>query len=117
MPKKFTPNNILKNIPLASNAEVFETLAQAKGFTVERITSRGQTTPVGQWLVQAQDEWVIVLKGQGRLRFKGRSGNVTLKPGEHVFIPAGKAHRVEWTSPRANTIWLAVFGAHTADGE
>jgi cupin 2 domain-containing protein len=108
MAKKLMTGNIFKNIPAAKDAEVFETLARGKNFRVERITSRGQTTPAGEWLVQAQDEWVIVLKGEGRLKFKGGSSIVTLKPGEHVFIPANTAHRVEWTSPREKTIWLAV---------
>jgi len=108
MTRKLMTGNIFKDIPAVKDAEVFETLARGKGFRVERIISRGQTTPVGEWLVQAHDEWVIVLKGEGRLKFKGGSSIVTLKPGEHVFIPAGKAHRVEWTSPRANTVWLAV---------
>lgn len=108
MTKKLMTGNIFKNIPAVKDAEVFETLARGKNFRVERITSRGQTTPAGEWLVQPHDEWVIVLAGEGRLTFRTRAREVALKPGEYIFIPANTAHRVAWTSPRKKTIWLAV---------
>ena len=34
-------------------------------------------------------------------------GNVT--PGSYVNIAAHKKHRVDWTDPAQETIWLAVF--------
>ncbi len=84
--------------------------ALSPNFKIERIISRGHATPEAQWLKQAHDEWVMVEKGEGRLRFKGSARLITLKAGEYVFIPANTSHRVEWTSPRKETAWLAVHG-------
>ena len=33
---------------------------------------------------------------------------VEMGPGDYVNIPAHKRHRVEWTTPDAPTVWLAV---------
>ncbi|MHB8901737.1 MAG: cupin domain-containing protein [Thermoguttaceae bacterium] len=41
--------------------------------------------------------------------FAGEGEPRLLGAGDHVRIPAGKRHRVEWTSPREPTVWLAVF--------
>lgn len=100
--------NINIDIPDPEAVEIFETLAANKQFKVERIVSRGHCTPEGEWLDQAHDEWVLVIRGQGRLAFKGNTPAMTLKPGDYVFIPAHTLHRVEWTSPRTKTVWLAV---------
>ncbi len=32
-----------------------------------------------------------------------------LRPGDCINIPAHQRHRVEWTDPRQDTIWLAVL--------
>ena len=89
-------------------SERFETLFRSKNVKVERIVSRGDATPKGKWLRGRRGEWVMVLGGRAKLRFKAGNGIVTMKPGDHLFIPAGTAHRVEWTLPRKNTVWLAV---------
>jgi cupin 2 domain-containing protein len=34
---------------------------------------------------------------------------IHLKPVDHVTFPAHRRHRVEWTSPKEPTLWLAVF--------
>jgi len=47
-----------------------------------------------------------VLSGAAKLRFEDETGEV--KPGDHIYIPAHKRHRVEWTTPDEATIWLAV---------
>ena len=88
--------------------ERFETLFRSKRVKVERITSHGHVTPKGKWLRGRKDEWVILLKGRARLRFKAANRLVSLKTGEHLFIPQGAAHRVEWTLSRKNTVWLAI---------
>ncbi|WP_029862751.1 cupin domain-containing protein, partial [Vibrio parahaemolyticus] len=50
----------------------------------------------------------LVLKGTGELTFE--SGVVTrLEAGDHVTIPAHTKHKVSWTDPTQETIWLAVF--------
>jgi len=50
---------------------------------------------------------VLLLAGAARLWVDG-SGELGLAPGDHVMIPAGVAHRVTWTPPDADTVWLAV---------
>jgi cupin 2 domain-containing protein len=66
-----------KNLP---NREVFESLLESDNYLIERIISRGQTTPIGEWYDQSRDEWVILLQGEAKLAYEnGRS--IELKPG------------------------------------
>jgi cupin 2 domain-containing protein len=74
---------------------------------VERIVSAGQTTPAGEWLEQERDEWVVLLEGEVELVYEDGS-RLRLGPGDHVLIPAGERHRVEWTRADPPCIWLAV---------
>ncbi len=52
-------------------------------------------------------KFVVVLQGAARLRFD--DGEIELKPGSFLDIPAHKRHRVEWTTPDEPTIWLAIY--------
>jgi cupin 2 domain-containing protein len=82
-------------------------LHEADGVRVERIVSRGHVSPAGFWYDQTQDEWVVLLAGAAELSFAdGR--RVRLAPGDHVHLPAHERHRVEWTDPAQETVWLAV---------
>lgn len=101
-------SNIFSNIPEALPRELFETLLQTDVFTLERIVSKGHATPAGEWYDQARDEWVILLKGSAGLRIEGEAGVITLKPGDHVHLSAHLKHRVEWTAPAEETVWLAL---------
>ena len=49
----------------------------------------------------------MVLKGSAKVSFE--SGTIEMKPGDSINIRAHQKHRVEWTNPAENTIWLAVF--------
>jgi cupin 2 domain-containing protein len=90
-------------------AEFTETLA-GKGTTrIERIVSHGHHSPEGFWYDQDQDEWVTLLSGGARLRFERDEASIVLRPGDHLHIPAHVRHRVEWTDPDTDTVWLAVF--------
>ncbi|HEY3916990.1 MAG TPA: cupin domain-containing protein [Stellaceae bacterium] len=91
--------------------EQFRQLLAAPGLSIERIVSAGQATPEAEWLDQAQAEWVILLRGAARLRFESESSARKLKPGDYVAIPAHCRHRVDWTTPREPTVWLAVHYA------
>lgn len=106
--KKIRRGNIYSKIPAARDAEIFQPLLADKRVKIERIVSRGQRTPKGEWLKDACAEWVMVLKGAGTLRFQRGNGLMRLKAGDYVFIPAGTSHRVEQTSSRERTVWLAV---------
>jgi cupin 2 domain-containing protein len=95
--------------PHTDVAEFFETLIQRPGIRLERIVSRGQCSPEGFWYDQDETEWVMVLDGSARLRFETGNQLLTLEGGDWVEIPAHERHRVEWTDPNAETIWLAIF--------
>lgn len=100
--------NIFDLPALISTEEIFEPLLSAKNVTIERIISTGQTTPIGQWYDQDQDEWVILLQGEAELSYQDGS-SIKLKAGDYVFIEAHRQHRVEYTTKSPPCIWLAVF--------
>jgi cupin 2 domain-containing protein len=100
--------NIYAGIPDSLPEELFQILFENRRFRIERIVSRGQATPEGQWYDQDLDEWVILLQGAAGLRFEGEEPRVDLLPGDHVHIPAHTRHRVEWTTGHENTVWLAI---------
>ncbi len=52
---------------------------------------------------------MLVLQGEGELRFKEGNEIVRLTAGMYLNIPAHVQHRVEWTAEDQETIWLAVF--------
>ncbi|WP_257263159.1 cupin domain-containing protein [Endozoicomonas sp. ONNA2] len=100
-------NNLFEHIPEELPEELFETLQESRGVKIERIVSRGHTTPPGEWYDQAWDEWVVLLSGSAVLEFAGESP-VTLHAGDYLMLPFGYRHRVAWTDPDVDTIWLAV---------
>ena len=63
--------NIFSDIPKDLDQEAFEEIINSGNFRIERIMSRGHSTPPGQWYDQDQDEWVIVLAGSAALLFGG----------------------------------------------
>lgn len=75
---------------------------------IERIVSTGQATPPGEWLDQADDEWVALLAGRAGLRVEGEAETRVLAPGDWVLLRARQRHRVEWTDAVEPTVWLAV---------
>lgn len=99
--------NLLHGLPDAAQGEVFEALVTAGDVLVERIVSQGQASPPCFWYEQARAEWVLLLQGAARLAWED-GGEVSLQPGDHVLIAAGRRHRVAWTSPAEQTVWLAV---------
>ena len=64
--------------------------------------------PPGFWYDQEEDEFVLVVKGSAGLRFEGREDIVDLRAGDWFNIKAHVRHRVEWTAPAGETVWLAV---------
>ena len=100
--------NIFAGLPFAAAGEIFETIAGSADVRIERIVSRGQATPDGEWLAQEQDEWVLLLAGAAVLSFAGDPQAREMSAGDHLLIPAGCRHRVERTDPERETVWLAV---------
>ncbi|MEW6670631.1 MAG: cupin domain-containing protein [Thermodesulfobacteriota bacterium] len=102
------PENIFHQIPNDLPEELCEVIQRGEGVRIERIVSRGQSFPKGFWYDQEDHEWVLVLKGSATLLFEGRQDPVALEPGDYLNIPAHTRHRVEWTDPGQETVWLAV---------
>jgi hypothetical protein len=63
--------NLTANLPVAAPDEVFESLLETADVRLQRIVSAGQVTPVGEWLVQNWDEWVVLLMGGATLWIEG----------------------------------------------
>jgi cupin 2 domain-containing protein len=99
--------NLFDSVPEAISGELFSELARGDNVRIERIVSKGHTSPASGWHDQAENEWVIVLKGEATISFES-SEEVNLQPGTHLTVPAHKKHKVIWTSPDTETIWLAV---------
>lgn len=102
------PRNLLAEIPRELPAELVEELLRTPGARLQRIVSRGHRTPDGEWYDQAWDEWVVVLSGRATLRIEGEEDLVALGPGDSVLLRAHVRHRVEWTDPTSDTVWLAL---------
>jgi cupin 2 domain-containing protein len=110
--EKIEVKSLLHPIPNDIPEEIFETILQAGSFRVERIVSKGHSSPDDYWYDQKENEWVLVIKGRARLQFDDPAEIVELMPGDTVNIPAHKRHRVAWTDPDTETIWLTI---HYAD--
>ncbi len=100
--------NIFSDIPESLNDEFFQDIFKNESFRIERIVSKGHSSKKDFWYDQDKNEWVILLKGFAKLLFQDDTKPVTLKPGDWINIPAHKKHRVEWTDPDKETIWLAI---------
>lgn len=100
-------DNIFSNIPQNLPEELFETLLKNQNLHIERIVSCGQTTPDEHWYDQSQNEWVMVLQGAAKIKLDDGT-IIDLARGDYLNIPAHTRHRVEWTQPETETIWLAI---------
>lgn len=90
------------------NKEQFDQLFQAKNIRIERIVSKGQSSPETGWYDQEEHEWVLVLEGAGTLLFAEDNQQVTLRKGDYLHIPAHTRHKVIRTKPDELTVWLAM---------
>ena len=104
-----SPRNLFEKIPASLAEEQTDVLLEGDGVRVERVVSRGHASPPGFWYDQAEDEWVLLVAGAARLLLEGDEEPIELRPGDHLNIPAHRRHRVEWTDPDRDTLWLAVF--------
>jgi len=100
--------NIFSDIQKQAPDEVLETILQTGQFKIERIISHGHTTTEGEWYDQDRNEWVLVLKGNAGLLFEGDDKTINLRTGDYINIPAHQKHRVEWTDPEEETVWLTI---------
>lgn len=101
------PGNLFEELPSTGGGEVFEELLRAGGCRVLRIVSRGHTSPAAGWYDQDEGEWVALLRGAAVLSFAD-GGVLQLRPGDYLYLPPHTLHRVSWTDPQQDTVWLAV---------
>ena len=101
--------NIFTGTRKQAHEEILETIIQTHQFKIEKIISRGHATTEGEWYDQDKNEWVLVLKGNAGLRFEGYNEVLVMKPGDYINIRAHQKHRVEWTDPEEETVWLAIY--------
>jgi len=97
--------NLFASLPAGTSGEDTLTLFENPNIKITRVISLAYSSPAGFWYDQADDEWVIVLRGSGTLEFTDGE-IVELKVGDYLTIPRHVKHRVARTS--AETIWLAV---------
>ncbi|HYF08184.1 MAG TPA: cupin domain-containing protein [Acetobacteraceae bacterium] len=87
--------------------ETITELIASRGARVERIVSRGASSPPDFWYDQDMDEFVLVIEGEAVLGFADGTEQ-RLRAGDWAILPAHCRHRVAWTDPARETLWLAV---------
>ena len=99
--------DLFESLPEDISDEIFSELVRGDNIKIERIVSKGHASPASGWYDQAENEWVAVLKGAAKIVFE--NGNeVHLIAGSQLTIPAHTKHKVTWTTPDTETIWLAI---------
>jgi len=104
--------NIFSAIPENLPEELENLLASGGHFRFKRIVSRGHSSARNHWYDQDETEWVLLLSGSARLEFEN-SRFVAMTPGDHLTIPPHCRHRVAWTTPDDDTVWLALYFSGT----
>ncbi|HEY9035654.1 MAG TPA: cupin domain-containing protein [Pseudomonadales bacterium] len=99
--------NVLESLPETLDEELFTEIIRGENVKIERIVSKGHASPASGWYDQDCHEWVVVLKGAATLSF-ANGDDVQLRPGSHLNIPAHTRHKVAWTTPDTETVWLAI---------
>jgi cupin 2 domain-containing protein len=100
--------NLFADLPAASSGEDVLPLFENANVKITRIVSHGYSSPAGFWYDQADDEWVIVLRGSATVEFA--SGElVEMAEGDCLTIARRVKHRVARTSEQ--TIWLTVHAS------
>lgn len=101
--------NLFAGIPSDLPDELLEVLMQRPGMRIERIVSRGHRSPDDFWYDQDEREWVLLVSGRARLQLEGQTDLIELTAGDYLEIPAHLKHRLQWTDPDHDTVWLAFF--------
>ena len=106
---------LFAGLPVRLDAEACDTLLEGGAFRLLRIVSTGQATPPGEWYDQAEDEWVVLLRGAAGLQIADEPSERRLAAGDWLLLPAGCRHRVTWTDSGEPTVWLALHHAPGGD--
>ena len=102
--------NLFDQIPAQLSSELLTVLAENDFVKIERIVSDNHASPPNFWYDQPQNEWVLLISGTATLSIETKNNieRVTLRPGDHLLIPAHQRHRVESTSSTEKSIWVTV---------
>jgi cupin 2 domain-containing protein len=100
--------NIFNNISEIIPEEIIDTIIESDSIKIERIISKGHSSPENFWYDQDKSEWIIILKGNAAIEFEDKN-IFELRKGDYLNIPAHQKHRVNRTDPQKETIWLAVY--------
>jgi cupin 2 domain-containing protein len=84
--------------------EVIIPIVREAACRLEHIVSNGARSAPDFWYDQDKPEWVALVRGQATLEFE--DGQLALKAGDSLTIPAHRKHRVAFTS--ADAVWLAL---------
>ena len=103
--------NIYQDTPDILPEELVEIITETRSekIKIKRIVSQGHASPSDFWYDQEENEYVILLRGKAGLVFEGEKNVIIMEPGDYINIPAHAKHRVEWTDPVEDTVWLAVY--------
>lgn len=104
-------SNLKDAIPAHLPEELIQTLAGNDRVRIERIVSRGHSSPEGFWYDQPEHEFVLLVAGAAELELEEPHERRCLGPGDYLTIAAHRRHRVNWTHPDQDTLWLTVFFA------
>ena len=107
-------SNLYTDLPTLLPEELIEKLVDTEDVRIERIVSTGHTSPPGFWYDQPENEWVVVLHGEGVLEFEDEDEKYRMVPGDYILIPPHRKHRVLSTSMKEPTVWLSVFFGNNA---
>jgi cupin 2 domain-containing protein len=106
-------DSLLRHLPAPGAEEHVEVLARAPGVRIERIVSHGHRSADDFWYEQDEDEWVFLVAGAAEIAFDD-GARLAMAPGDWLALPAHRRHRVAWTDPAADTIWLCVYRTSAA---
>ncbi len=107
---QFNVTNLFKDLPkkLELEEEHHKDIENNAAFRLRRIVSKGHCTPKGEWHDQPYNEWVIMLKGAARLEFENQEQLIAVYPGDYIHLDAHQKHRIDWTDPDCETVWLVL---------
>jgi len=101
--------NLVKVLPEDLSKEVIEMISDVKDVRIERIISKGHSSPKDFWYDQKLNEFVLIIRGRAKLQFMGEKKPTHLSKGDYLIIPPHVKHRIQWTDPGTETVWLAVY--------
>lgn len=100
--------NLLRDIANVLPEEQVDAVLRADNLRIERIVSRGHSSPEGFWYDQDEHEWLCLIQGDAVIEFADGE-SVSMAVGDCQLIDAHRRHRVAVTCADIDTIWLAVF--------